>query len=214
MPKPGARDMEELIKDLSSSRKPREKKKQGKPQVGFLIAAIVVIIGGSGYIIYRSLTPTPEQESVEAEEPQSDPDERQLQPPSIQMPGGSPGAPGQVVKESYSRNLRPAFVMDRLPLPATAFGPVAKLRPPTKVKPLRVYVLLYSLLDSYTEQMWMSHGLFRDEQRKINPFIRTVTLTDDDGLTFLTDWHVESAAEIPPEPPTPTQPAQPAQPVE
>ena len=201
------KDLKELISDLrsgTSTRKPPPRQ-QRKPQTAFLVAALVVIIGGAGYTIYSALQPKEETPNTESPGPD------EAAPATATGTGGGPlpGAPGGGSSGPlpvYADQLRPPGVMQKLPLPLTAFMPAENLPAPAPGKPVEAWVLLCARLDTYTEQMWARAGLFRNESIVLSPFIRRVTLTDMEAFDLLIDWHVESAAVYVPETPPPPQP--------
>ena len=76
------------------------------------------------------------------------------------------------------------------------FKPIDSLRLPENGASLTVYLLMYARLDSATETIWQQAGMFKDEQTDVRrPFLRKVTLSSQECLDRLFDWHVEGFSE-------------------
>jgi len=74
-----------------------------------------------------------------------------------------------------------------------SFQPVRELVLPEAGKAPTVFCLLRVRLDRATEERWQASGML-DNERLLSPFIRTVTLANQEARDNLVDWHVEGVA--------------------
>jgi len=196
------KSLKELIQDVGSAGSAPSQRRRAKtpatPQTRFLVIAVVLILAGAAYTVYAWLTRVEETPAPVVAAPH--PDERELSQTSLPHGIVTEGAPANAPPPIFSENLRPAHVMQKLPVPLEKFAPVDSFSPPAAGKTLELWVLLAARLDSYTEQLWQRAGMFQHESIPISPFIRRVTVSDMESFTNLTDWHVESAALAPLEP--------------
>ena len=73
------------------------------------------------------------------------------------------------------------------------FAPVSSVQLNSQ-PPTHFYCLLRAQLDDFTEEHWKVSGMLRDENIISSPYLRLVTIDDNEALMNLFDWHVESVA--------------------
>ncbi len=148
-------------------------------QRGMLIAGVLVLVAGVGYITVMEVTaPEPESAAVEIEPAKAQPVQNS---PKFSMP-----TPPPVAREYLSE-------LDVDGKPAEFFS-VENLMRRADDYPITVSVLLRGQLDAYTEAAWREAGMFRDEVLLPSPFLRTVTITNSQAMQNLIDWHVEAVS--------------------
>jgi hypothetical protein len=179
----------------------RKPAKHSRNSLVVFLAACVLLACGIGLSICPGVLPRERPAIIEEE-----PDEAQ---PAL-TPGGAAALPqlaaggGSSGKRSFVPHfgrIRPDSYVETLTINGKApeFLSIGDLKVPCDGRPLEVYVLLHSQLDDRTEQAWRRSGMFRGEGRTLSPWLRLVTISDQDALDHLIDWHVDRVALAVPE---------------
>ena len=196
-------ELDELVRELerTQARPLRLRVKQPEADLRgiamFVAGAIglTVALACGVYFGQQNLIPSPQPEDALA--PRGD---------GVARPGGALSAQAQLNGGESSRNatfqsamksalenrLRPPGCLD--PAVGRQYRKLQKvddLHVPLNGKPLIVCAVLAARLDEVTERHWRDAGLLKNESVVTNPFLRTVTLSNPEGLDYLLDWHVE-----------------------
>lgn len=169
-----------------------EKQPPHLPRRQFVLAGLYVVCLGLTGIVYDDLSSA--HKNKMANQAASPPQNKAL-PPGLTAMAQSPAQ----LAGNYSplrERLRPKDFLDKFALAGKTpiFIPVSKLKLSVGGNPHILYCLLYALLDEATERSWKKAGMFRDEHGPASPFLRTVTITTQETLDNLADWHVEGVS--------------------
>jgi hypothetical protein len=156
-----------------------------------LLGGILLLAGGIAFMAYSvysdSTAPVPE-EDVTYTVPQG------IQPGQPGGPAAIPTGGGPTYNAaSLSMNRQPETLADfEIDLKNSAYFPPRRLTLPASGKPLTVYCVMFASLDPATESVWRQAGMFDNEGTVLSPFLRKVTVRDQQTLENLIDWHVEA----------------------
>jgi hypothetical protein len=192
-------DIQQLLAGLNKPGGPKPLRPRPKPPAPtlmervILLAGLVALISGIGYLalnIYHDVTTG---EVPEAARIPSVPDPN---PP----PGASPGTQALATSvfgggDSAPLSLkRDAAALSRfdIDLNSSAFMPPARLTLRPDGQPFTVYCVMFASLDPETESAWKQSGMLKEESSMLSPFLRKVTVRNQETLENVIDWHVES----------------------
>lgn len=161
----------------------------------YLLIAIILAASVAAAIYFAATRNTQETASVASPLTPSvatPPISAKTPSPSVARAELTPSVSTAASAAAFNNSLRPADFLETLgsgkKLDLKKFS---SLTLPANGKPLIIKVVLYARLDDLTEQRWRAHGLFANESTTTTPFLRSVTLKDQDSLDLLLDWHVE-----------------------
>ena len=204
------KDLEQLVASLHRSGQ-RDAKAAGKGQAArtdggarrrnatpvdkrkqFLIlsAAIAFLAIGAGSLIYTSFSSAEVPASGDALATASTSDTNA----NAGSTGGS--AANEPVYLGLSSKIRPSDYLERIAKKKGVkleLAPVSSIRLPADGHPLTLYCLLRSELDLNTLQNWKTAGMITSLGIE-RPFIRKVTIANQECLDNLNDWHVEAVS--------------------
>ncbi|HYF48619.1 MAG TPA: hypothetical protein VEJ63_04405 [Planctomycetota bacterium] len=164
-------------------------------EYSMLLAACVLVAAG----IAMSFSSNMAVVRAEKPEPYTGTGEEQATPSAApaMAPAQTAVAPAQRSSfQPHLGRLRPANLVESLEVDGQKldFVSFGDLRLPANGGALTVYVLLHAQLDDRTEQAWRRCGMLQDEGRTVSPWLRKVTVRDQNTLDNLIDWHVDKVA--------------------
>jgi hypothetical protein len=183
---------------------PAQQRRLARQQKLFFSAGAALLILGAVLLLQACLYPKPVKEEPEA--------------PTDELIGTAEGDALQAQSVSRENRFPHAETLARVPQPAppdhqreqaqilerlTANGKPPRLmspgdlRPVLKKGPVNVYCLLVEPLDPVTAESWSHAGLLRLETDVPSPYLRFVTIENEQQLQMLYDDHVEGVTTDP-----------------